>query len=255
MLKRLPFYIILCGLIGLLNYFVTTNLLFSIVISLIGIVIFTFILDKMVATFLIRERKSKEAILFINNFIITLSINCSILSTFNTIEESFSPQLKNQIRLIDNLEVEEKIKYLEKYFMVSSYDVFLNLLDQYIYNGGDILKISQLLLFDIRQLEEKIENHNQIIIKKMMEFIILWIMIFAIVMIMKFSLADYFVKIASLNYFKYGMAIFFVSFYLNISLFIAHATNLNFIKSNKKIVNENKRKRKNVKVKRKDRKM
>ena len=72
---------------------------------------------------------------------------------------------------------------------------------------------------------------------------------------MKFSLADYFVKIASLNYFKYGMAIFFVSFYLNISLFIAHATNLNFIKSNKKIVNENKRKRKNVKVKRKDRKM
>ncbi len=255
MLKRFLIYLIICLIIGGMNFYITNNVYFSIGLFIIGILIFSLGIDKSINQFFIKEKKTKEAINFISNFIITLSINKSILSTFNTVEESFSKDLKNQVYLINNLNVEEKIKYLSKYFALSIYDVFLNLIDQYIYNGGDVLKISQLLLFDVRKIEEKLDSHNDILIKKLMEFIILWIMIFVIVIIMKLSLADYFLKIASLDYFKYGMGIFYLGFYLNLLIFTLHGCNLDFIETSK-IKNEEVTKKwkvKNVKVKRKDR--
>ena len=127
-------------------------------------------------------------------------------------------------------------------------------MDQYIYNGGDILKLSQILLFDVHQLSEEVLNHKSLIVKKLIEFISLWILTFIILIIMKFSLANYFEEIMVLDYFRYGILGFFTFFYVNLILFIFNSFNLSFVKDityeNKTIKRKRKEKKKNEKIKR-----
>ena len=127
-------------------------------------------------------------------------------------------------------------------------------MDQYIYNGGDILKLSQILLFDVRQLSEEVLNHKSLIVKKLIEFISLWILTFIILIIMKFSLANYFEEIMVLDYFRYGILGFFTFFYVNLILFIFNSFNLSFVKDityeNKTIKRKRKEKKKDEKIKR-----
>ena len=75
MLKRFPIYLIICLIIGGMNFYITNNVYFSIGLFIIGILIFSLGIDKSINQFFIKEKKTKEAINFISNFIITLSIN------------------------------------------------------------------------------------------------------------------------------------------------------------------------------------
>ena len=254
MSKRILLYFFILILTGGLYYFVTENLIFSIISVIIGAITLFLICERIINKFFIKDKKIQECTSFINNFIITLSINKSILTTYEVCKESFSKTLIEQDKLINNLQVEEKIHYLNKYFNCSIYEVFLKLLDQYIYNGGDILKLSQILLFDVHQLSEEVLNHKSLIVKKLIEFISLWILTFIILIIMKFSLANYFEEIMVLDYFRYGMLGFFTFFYVNLILFIFNSFNLSFVKDityeNKTIKRKRKEKKKDEKIKR-----
>ncbi len=258
--KRLLVYLVIILLTSFLYYFSINNLLLSLIVGVIGI-LSLILIEKKIFNYYKKAKKTHECIQFMNNFIITLSINKSILSTYEICSKSFSKELKQQDKLLSNLDVETRIHYLSKYFNNSTYEVFIKLLDQYIYNGGEILKISQILLFDARQLEEDIDNQYLLIIKKIFEFGSLWLITFIILVIIKFSLNDYFLKISNLDYFKYGLLGFFVFFYINTIFFVYNAFNLNFVKeavkeNNKKKVTKTKKdkkeKIKNVKIKRKN---
>lgn len=250
MKTRYIVYLIIPLICGFLNYFITGNFIYSLIIIFIGLIILYFFNNKKISFFIKKETKTRECLMFINNFIITLSINQSINETYNILKESFSRGLLNQTKLIVHLNEEEQIHYLSKYFELNVYEVFLNLLDQYIYNGGDILKIAQILLFDIRATEEMLENHLSTLVKKIVEFASLWGMSFLIVLIIKFSLTNFLSDILSSNLFLVGLLAFFSIFYINLTIFIMHGFSLNFIKTSKQI--EQKRKTKNEKIKRKN---
>lgn len=250
MKTRYIIYFIIPLICGFLNYFVTSNLIFSLIIVFVGLIILYLFNDKLISLFIKKDTKTRECLMFINNFIITLSINQSINETYKILKESFSKGLLNQAKLMAHLNEEEQIHYLNKYFDLNVYEVFLNLLDQYIYNGGDILKIAQILLFDIRATEEMLENHISILVKKIVEFTSLWGMSFLIVLIIKFSLTNFLSDILSSNLFLIGLLIFFLIFYINLTIFIMHGFSLNFIKTSRPI--EKKRITKNEKTKRKN---
>ena len=148
MIKRLPFYLIIIFLASGLNYYSTSNIYLTLGVGLIGIFMFVFVIDPYISKFETKQIRTKECVSFINNFLITLSINQSIRLTFLSMKESFSKSLKQQVNLNEHLDVENQIRQLKNYFNSDLYNVFLNLLDQYIYNGGEILKISQLLMFE-----------------------------------------------------------------------------------------------------------
>ena len=248
MLYRYIFYIAISAICSFLYFFITSNLLYSALLFVSGLAILFIFLDEKVKIFLSKERKTRECVLFINNFIITLSMNQSIMATYQIVKESFSKKLSLQAKMIENMSEEEQIHYLRHYFNLSVYDVFLNLLDQYIYNGGDILKIAQILLFDVRKTEESLDNHISILTKKCIEFLTLWGMTFVIVIILKVSLSEFFSSMFQTNLFIYGLLAFFGYFYLNLILFSIHGFSLNFIEFSKKEITKEKR-RKNEKNK------
>ncbi len=253
MLNRSLIYIFIAALCGGLNYYVSLDIIISCVIFVVGLLVGFLFIEKFIVKFFDKETRTKECIQFINNFVITLSINKSTIDTFEICSKAFSKRLNDQVKLLNNLSVEEKIHYISKYFDSPLYRVFLNLLDQYEYNGGDILKISQILLFDAHRTEEDVENHKSILIRKLVEFITLWVITFIVLVLMKAALGDYFNQISELFFFKYGMAAFFLFFYINTSLFVMNGFNLSFID----VVKEptlKERKKNNEKVKKQNKK-
>lgn len=243
-------YLIVGLISGALYYFMTFNMIYAASLGVVSFILLYIFTNKSIIKFINKEQKARECSLFVNNFIITLSINKSVISSYDIVKESFSKNLKNQVQLISHLNCEEQIAELKGYFNLSVYDVFLNLFEQYIYNGGDILKISQIFLYDIRQIEENIDNHFSILVKKMFELISLWAMTFVILIVIKLSLNDFFTSILSSNLFTYGLIVFFLVFVLNLILFLRHGFNLDFIKNSTEEVVKG---RKNEKIKKRNR--
>ena len=116
------------------------------------------------------DKVTHECISFINNFIISLSIHNTLSATFEMIKESISGDLRKEIDSIDHLDVEEKLDYLKNYFDSSLYDFFLKIINQYVFNGGDIIGISQLLIFDSRKIETSLDNFLMVSKRKFIEF-------------------------------------------------------------------------------------
>ena len=252
MIKRLPIYLIIVLLASGLNYFSTKSIVFTLIIAAVGLLMFCLIAEPYLKKFELKQIRTKECVWFINNFLITLSINQSIRLTFETMKESFSKTLKQQVKLNEHLDVESQIRQLKYYFNSDLYNVFLNLLDQYIYNGGEILKISQILMFDTRKVGESLDNHISLLVRKVVEFMSLWVMTFLILIIMKIALNDFYDQIANNLQFKVGILIFFIVFYINIAAFIFHGFNLNFIKSGEYKTKKKKGGMKNEQPKRKN---
>lgn len=160
------------------------------------------------------------------------------------IKESISGDLRKEIDSIDHLDVEEKLDYLKNYFDSSLYDFFLKIINQYVFNGGDIIGISQLLIFDSRKIETSLDNFLMVSKRKFIEFSILWGITIGILIILQFSLSMFYESILSMNFYAPLIFIFFIIFLIFLYLFLKHNFNLSFInewreKQNEKPTSEN----------------
>ena len=181
-------YILVSLLMALLYYFSSPNIAFAIVVGVLFLALFVGLYETLRKKYDKRLNRTLEAIKFINNFTITLSVNNSISTTYNAVIESSSKELKLQADTIKQFDIEERIGYLNKYFDCPIYGVFINLIKQYTYNGGNILDISQLLIHDSRELEERINDYEFNAKRKTRDFLISWGFSVLILIIMRSSL-------------------------------------------------------------------
>ncbi len=236
MIKRMTIYFILSCVFGLIFYYLTANLIFSVATSLIYLVFFMSYYEINYRKYKITIRKTRECIQFINNFIITMSVNNSINTTFDSMSSSFSNELIEQINSINHLTDEEKIMYLENYFVSPLYNVFTKLLRQYIEEGGNIIDNTHLLIFDTRVVEEDLNNFISISYRKVFQFCIMWSICFLILLVTKTALGNYYEQIQGMSYFPFSILLFFIVFLGCLWLILKHFLDLRFI--NKELRNE-----------------
>lgn len=236
MIKRSAIYFAISIIFGLIFYYLTNNLIFSIAISLIYLVFFISYYEINYRKYKITIRKTRECIQFINNFIITMSVNNSINTTFDSMSSSFSNELIEQINSINHLTDEEKIMYLENYFVSPLYNVFTKLLKQYIEEGGNIIDNTHLLIFDTRVVEEDLNNFLSISYRKVFQFCLMWSICFFILLVTKTALGNYYEQIQGMTYFPFSIFLFFLVFLGSLWLILKHFLDLQFI--NKELRNE-----------------
>ena len=227
-------YIIVSLLMGATNYLLTKNIILSLIVTLFFIFVFFFLVERKYKKYKLIKRKTKECINFINNFVITLSVNGSISTTLASISSGFSDELKDQISVITHLTDEDKIFYLDNYFENSMYKVFINLLKQYLYEGGDILDSTRILIFDSQMLNNDIDNFSSVSKNKIFQFSYMWLICFGILIATKFFMGEYYEKIQDMNYFPYAILVFFMVFGLCLYLILNHSFNLDFVKKDVK---------------------
>ena len=225
---RYIYYLLLTLVFSLLYYYTTRNLIFTCALALIFLILFFILIEREYRKFESNSKKVKECTKFINNFIITLSINKSINTTYGQIKETFNEELL----MIDNESsegVEEKIKNLKSYFNLKVYDVFLKLLDQYLFQGGDIIKISQLLLFDTRKMNSLLDDYNVTTKRKLIEFASMWGLTMIILVVIQLSMSMFYETILKMSFYPIAIFCFFIVFITFLYLFLSHMFNLNFI--------------------------
>ncbi len=226
-IRYLYYLILIIGLTGL--YFYTTrNLIYSIFLALIFILLFALIERKYIK-YKNNCIKIVECNKFINNFIITLSISNSIKTTYEQIKNSFNDDLKMIDSNSKNLIVDEKIKNLNSYFNLGIYEVFLKLLNQYEFQGGDIIKISQLLLFDTRKMVNLLSEFQINTKRKLIEFSSLWGLTMIILVVIQISMSIFYEQIIKMSFYPLTIFMFFLVFMAFLYLFLNKMFDLNFI--------------------------
>lgn len=222
-------FVIVSALLGGLNYFLTKNLIFSLLIFLIFISFFFLVLFKKIQRYKKGLSRSYECVNFINSFIISLSVNGSVYSTYNKMKESASKDLKNQMNAVEHLEVEEQISYLYKYFDIPIYGVFINIINQFILNGGDILSISHLLIQDSRSLENQLLEYEISGKSKLKEMVSSWALNTIILLIMNISLINLYPDLIKIQFYPILIFIYFLLLLFNLVLFTNNLYNLSFV--------------------------
>lgn len=163
---------------------------------------------------------------FINSFVITLSVKESLEDAYIAATRIGNKKFNELIKGIEDNTVVDKINYLKGYFKLSIYKMFLNVFKLYEDQGGNILTMSDNLLRECTRTEKTLTETIQIGYKHLIEFIILWVMSFGILLFMRFSIKDFYNQMLQNAIVSPMIFFFFILCIVSINLFINAFVNL-----------------------------
>lgn len=202
---------------SLLSYYVSMNLILTIIVSITLLLYFIFLEILLKRKTLDRENKHKDLNIFIHDFLLSYFDGKEIKFSIKNASINVSNSLKEELRVLDEYSGLAILSNLENYFVTPMYSMFLSLIKDkseesknnlnFIYKENDLLLIKK-------------SNRNKIFRKKLFEFTILWICSFIIFAILRLSLNNYFKKIQNNFYYIIGVSLYFLIFFLSINLFV-----------------------------------
>ena len=218
--------IFLSIILGLSSFVASNNFIVGIVILLLCILYFLFFANKMFKKYQTKIKRFHQCYHFINSFITSLSVNASLTSAYDSAVQNISLESFNEIENIDSLKDIDKLEHLGKYFRFNVYSLFLDLIHIYEEQGGDILKMSHYLLNELRLVEEYLSESEIITKKKLIEFIILWILTIGIMVFLRFVLSYFFDMITKHIFYPIGIGVICLFCLLSIHLAITRITKI-----------------------------
>lgn len=183
--------------LSLICFISTENLISTALVGALSILYFLVFVRKAITAKDEKVTRFQDCYQFINNFLIALSIKGHISGALASTLESQNEETVDLIKSIDSNDPMEKVIYLKDYFKFDIYLLFVDLISLYNDEGGDIIQMSRYLLNQIREEEEFIVNFERMSKKAIVEFTILWIFALSILVILKFSLDDFFKHIVT----------------------------------------------------------
>lgn len=216
-------FIVISLLLAATNYVASNNLYTSIIVLLASIIYFFLFAFKKFKHYDKRFKIFEECYNFINYFIISLSIKKNISSALDMSIESMDDKFQGKLKEVEELQSEEKINYLSRYFNFDIYGLFLSLINIYQDRGGDILDMSAYLRDELRNNYNYVISLNNIKNKKIIEFSSLWIFSILILVVLRFSLNDFYTKIYNQPFFYLGIMSVFLFLIISIEALFSKA--------------------------------
>ncbi len=211
---------------GIISYLASNSLIVSFSVVLLSALYFLLIGIKKLNKYKIKLTRFHSCYVFINNFVISLSIKKAIKPAFDSTIETMNDDIQELIEAIKDNTEEDKLRYLSKYFKFDIYNLFLDLIGLWSDQGGDVISMSSNLTNRARELEEYVSEAEQIHNKKIIEFVILWSFSLAILVFLRFALSQFFDKITSQFFYLIGIASIFIYVLITIHLLISKMTTL-----------------------------
>ena len=204
------YFIVIALVVSGMSYLATNDLYVLIGVSL------AFLVYPQIALVNRLEKSSKsytrykECFHFVNSFLVSLQIKGSIASAFESVNSSMSKEYQQIYEGIRDFSEEEKINYLIKFFPFHFYSLFIKIITLWQEQGGDILSMSSHLLEEGRKNAEYLSFCHVQAMAKIVEFVILWIFTLLILVIMRFSLSQFFSLLTGKVLYKVGIGVFFL---------------------------------------------
>ena len=221
MKKALPFvYAIFFALaLGALCYFLSMSIILSAGIAGLGVLSLCLLVVPMLKRRSLLNRKRKECYHFVSSFIVSLSLTGSLQKSFESAEADAKGEFAQVLSSISELDLRDRILYLENYFEQESYSMFLSLYALYEQQGGDFLDLSRELMDELTRIEESSNIMEKDGVMSLREFIMTWLLSLGIVTFLRYGLANFYdsliknlLYLAALGLF-FGFFLFAICFY------------------------------------------
>ena len=141
---------------GIVAYIATSNFIVTGVVFALTLLYFLIFANRILNKYKVKISRFHECYYFVNNFVVSLSIKESLKSSFESVIGYGGDSFKAVLEGVKDLPEMEKLVYLQKYFKFHVYKLFIDLLNVFIEEGGDVIKMSQYLINDMRMIEEYI---------------------------------------------------------------------------------------------------
>ncbi len=211
---------------GSICYISTSNLYISLGVFLISFFYLSIFAMKLIKKGQEKVRRFNECYQFINTFIISLSVKSSINGSFETTSATLGDDFKDYINDIDELSIDEKMDYLRRYFPFHVYSIFLNIINIWLEEGGDIISMSTHLIEEVRSEEEYVITSTSLAKKKVMEISFLWGICLAILLFLRFALNQFYSYINKLVFFPISICALFAFILFSYHLLILKINHL-----------------------------
>ena len=226
-MKKVDLSFIFIGFfLGILCYFCTNSFLYPVLIFVLMEADYFLLLRKKFVSYFSLIERVHTSYHFINSFVISLSVKDSLEDAYQNGIRINNKSLNEQTAELEEMAVVDRVKFLRDYFNLSIYKMFLNVLDIYQDQGGNILNMADNLMRECTRSEKTLTDTLAIGYKHLTEFIILWLMSFAILLFMKFSIKDFYIKMLTNPIIVPLIFVFFVICIASITLFVNSFTDL-----------------------------
>lgn len=235
--SKFVLFLLLSIVCGVISYISLSNIFVSLGIIAVYLIVSIILINPLLKQYEIKSKRYHENYHFINNFIIALSIKKSIKGALESTLGSMPSEFNEMIEGIENMNDHEKINYLSTYFTFYSYRLFLQIIDFWEEEGGDILEMSKFLLDDIRHEEEYISKSSTLFTRKVGELISMWGICLLILVVLRFSLKEFYLNIQTQPLFLIAICALFAFLLFTIYLLIYNGTSLKIkgVRKNEKI--------------------
>ena len=173
-------------------YYATSNIFVGIGVFVVSVVFYFVLIYRKLLAHCLNIQKIHECYLFINNFLITLSIKGSLNAAFDATRTSISDDFSEYLQSIEELNPQEKLMYLNKYFPYHIFQIFVDVIFLWQEEGGDILDMSTHITNEIREIKEYVTYCQSVSRRKSLEIGTLWFFSLAIVIALRLSLNDFY---------------------------------------------------------------
>lgn len=210
---------------GLL-FLATENIFSSLFIFLLSLAFFVFVVRRRIDKYREKTRRYHQCYQFINTYLISLSIKGSLAAARESSYGTADQITKELVDSIKELDEEEKLSYLCKYFKFDLYHLFLDTVFLWNEQGGDILAMSQYLVNQVRLKEEYILHCESVHRSKVIEFSVLWGITLVILVSLRFALSQFYTHISHALFFQIAIVVLFLFILLSIYILVSRLTNI-----------------------------
>lgn len=219
-------FIIISLLVGTVCYLTTLNIYVALAVFVIYVCAYFLFCRKKIAKYYLTKNKVHSCYFFVNSFIITMSVKESYEDAFNSGVRIEDEKLHVYVSELGEMSPYEKVKYLKTYFNLAIYKMFLNLLEIYNDQGGNILSMTDNLIKEITRVEKTLAETVSIGYRHLVEFILLWALSFGVLLFMRFGVSEFYQMMLKNVIFVPLLLMFFIICLASIILFLNSFTNL-----------------------------
>lgn len=219
-----PFFILISLIIALTGYLTTSQILASVGIFLIYNLYYFFLIRKRIKHYLHRNEVVHACYHFINSFLITMSVKESLEEAYNNGLRLAPKSLLIETNEIENMTIIERINFLRSYFDLAIYKMFINIVDLHQEQGGNILTVSDSLIRECTRVEKTLSESNSIGNRHLVEFLILWLLSFFILVFLRFAISQFYSQMISSALMLSMISGFYLLFLVSAHLFLLKFT-------------------------------
>lgn len=213
-------YVMVSLLSSLASYYLTNNIYFLVgtaAIYLAYFLIYEFFFKRKER---VKLKRNKDLTTFIHDFFLAYSVDYSLDNALLAAQENASSGLKEQIEMLKEFKGEEKLERLSDYFPSSLYQLFLKTIHLCNNYSEDRVKTISFLLEENNRYIFNQKILQKSIWRGLIEFSLLWIISFSILIIVRFAVNSYFDRIIKTWIYLIGIAFYFAFFLFSIHLFM-----------------------------------